>query len=65
MSTTTLCQVCESAVARHACDQCGAAVCSEHFDREYGVCLRCASSIRGSGSVGERPSGVDDESVFR
>ncbi|MGB9987581.1 hypothetical protein [Salarchaeum japonicum] len=42
MSVTGVCQVCESADARHACGQCGRVVCSDHYDRETGLCTECA-----------------------
>jgi hypothetical protein len=42
MSVTTLCQVCETATASHACDGCGAAVCVDHYDRTAGLCSACA-----------------------
>lgn len=49
MSVTTLCQICESATASHTCDACGAAVCTEHYDRGTGLCVSCAARARGDG----------------
>ncbi|WP_187347728.1 hypothetical protein [Haloplanus rubicundus] len=49
MSVTTLCQICESATAKHTCDACGAAVCAEHYDRGLGMCVSCAARTRGGG----------------
>lgn len=45
MSVTGICQLCESAEARHACDRCGRVVCDEHFDRESGLCIDCARDV--------------------
>lgn len=42
MSVTGICQVCESAEASKTCDQCGASVCSGHYDDERGLCANCA-----------------------
>lgn len=47
MSTSGLCQVCESAIAEYSCELCGAVVCEDHYDRSAGACLRCVSSIDG------------------
>lgn len=49
MSVSGLCQVCETEPAVERCKHCGALVCSEHYDREYGACLDCASSFRNRG----------------
>ncbi|WP_248895256.1 hypothetical protein [Haloplanus halobius] len=46
MSVAGVCQVCENAVARHTCDNCGALVCTEHYDRATGLCSHCASETR-------------------
>ncbi|QLC32936.1 hypothetical protein EFA46_001485 [Halarchaeum sp. CBA1220] len=51
MSVTGLCQLCESAEARSACDRCGAVVCREHYDAELGVCTECAAEQRRSSGV--------------
>ncbi|WP_199174700.1 hypothetical protein [Halegenticoccus soli] len=52
MSVTGVCQICEAAEATHACDQCGTLVCERHYDREHGVCVRCAASLGGEDDVG-------------
>jgi len=46
MSTTTLCQVCESATAEHRCGRCGAMVCARHYDDDTGRCTACAAETR-------------------
>ncbi|WP_338739941.1 hypothetical protein [Haloplanus salilacus] len=46
MSVTTICQVCESATARHSCGSCGATVCTEHYERGTGLCVDCAGGTR-------------------
>jgi hypothetical protein len=46
MSVQGLCQVCESAQAKHTCDRCGAMVCDDHWDRELGYCSECAAEYR-------------------
>ena len=61
MSFQGVCQVCESALADRTCDQCGAFVCDRHFDADTGVCVSCASRIRGGDDVG----GDDDFDVLR
>lgn len=43
MSVSGLCQICESAEAKHQCDRCGAMVCATHYDRELGLCTECAT----------------------
>jgi len=48
MSVTTLCQICEAAVASDRCDQCGTLVCRSHYVDEYGLCTECAADIRPS-----------------
>ncbi|MFB6108248.1 MAG: zinc finger HIT domain-containing protein [Haloplanus sp.] len=58
MSTTTICQVCENAVARYSCSQCGASVCTEHYDAELGLCATCASRARGGGGGGRGDGGL-------
>ena len=49
MSVSGLCQVCESAEAEAQCLSCGALVCTNHCDRDTGVCTECARS--GGGRV--------------
>ncbi|WP_435099779.1 hypothetical protein [Halarchaeum sp. P4] len=58
MSVTGLCQICESAEARFACDRCGAVVCRAHYDAELGVCAECASEQRRSQGVVEGDEGT-------
>jgi hypothetical protein len=75
MSITGVCQVCESAEASHACQQCGRAVCDEHYDRELSVCEVCATELRrigddssGRGESGPGGSGgrdVDEDDILR
>ena len=43
MSVGGLCQVCQSASAEQRCDRCGAVVCAEHHESEFGVCVECAA----------------------
>ncbi len=45
MSVTTLCQICEAAVASDRCDQCGTLVCRSHYVNEYSLCTECAADI--------------------
>ncbi|GAA0645514.1 hypothetical protein [Salarchaeum japonicum] len=56
MSVTGVCQICESADARHACDQCGRVVCRDHYDRDTGFCTECARQYgdRETDESGER-----------
>lgn len=42
MSVAGLCQECEAATARYACDACGSAVCPDHYDDRTGLCRTCA-----------------------
>ncbi|MFA9517407.1 hypothetical protein ACERIT_09355 [Halopenitus sp. H-Gu1] len=49
MSLETLCQICETALAEHHCSQCGALVCTTHYDEETGFCTECAATMRGGG----------------
>jgi hypothetical protein len=46
MSVEGLCQICEAAPARHQCRRCGALVCTDHYDRETGLCTDCAAELR-------------------
>jgi hypothetical protein len=57
MSVTGLCAVCENAPARHTCSRCGAAVCTDHYDRRDGLCTVCEAQVgggRGDGGPGGR-----------
>jgi hypothetical protein len=47
VSTTTLCQVCESATAQRTCSLCGAAVCADHFAANVDCCVDCAPADDG------------------
>ncbi|MFC4357260.1 hypothetical protein ACFO0N_04765 [Halobium salinum] len=51
MSFSGVCQVCESAEADYACEQCGAFVCTSHFDRKSRRCGDCRPSPRGGGGA--------------
>jgi hypothetical protein len=53
MSVETLCQLCEADVATEQCRRCGALVCSEHYDRDDGLCLDCAQQVDSSGDEGD------------
>ena len=55
MSFEGVCQICEAAPAHHACPECGMNVCDEHYDRELGICSRCAATINPRDDIG--PSG--------
>jgi len=70
MSVSGLCQVCEAAEATHDCDRCGKLVCSEHWDRDSGICVECAAELGGDverrtpsgpGAEDVRPPDTDDE----
>jgi hypothetical protein len=43
VSVQGLCQICESAVAEHQCQRCGALVCPIHYDEETGLCTGCSA----------------------
>lgn len=59
MSFTGVCQVCESAEAEYSCDQCGAQVCDEHYDRGRGICAECAARLGEEKPDGDTPAGRD------
>ncbi|MFB6189714.1 MAG: hypothetical protein ABEI57_07495 [Halapricum sp.] len=61
MSVTGVCDICERRTAEHSCPQCGAVVCDEHFDDEFGVCMRCAPTGRRSDD--DRPDDRPDDDV--
>lgn len=44
MSVTGLCQICEAAEASQRCDNCGALVCTDHYEPGLGLCTRCAET---------------------
>ena len=62
MSVQGLCQVCESAPARFACERCGALVCTDHYDHELGMCTSCAATVdrRPGRGGGQNPDVGDD-----
>lgn len=61
MSVQGLCQVCESATADRACDNCGRQVCADHYETSAGLCTVCASSGAGdAGREGLSGPGADD-----
>jgi hypothetical protein len=68
MSFTGVCQICEAAEARHACDHCGRTVCDDHYDREVTACTECATTLR-EGPGGEDPGrggrDVDDDQFMQ
>ncbi|WP_435155004.1 hypothetical protein [Haladaptatus sp. DFWS20] len=63
MSVTGLCQLCEVAEATHDCDRCGALVCSEHWNRENGLCVECTAEIGGGGGGQRTPEGPGSEDI--
>ena len=64
MSFQGVCQVCESAPADRTCDGCGALVCDRHFEDDVGVCVQCASRVRGGGDI-RSGDGAGDFDVMR
>ena len=46
MSVAGLCQICESARADRQCDRCGTFACTDHYDREHGLCVECAAETQ-------------------
>ena len=68
MSLSGLCQICESNEAEYTCTQCGTPVCEKHYQRDNGLCIRCAErSGRDDISTPDPDSGpgVDDDDVHR
>jgi hypothetical protein len=55
MSFVGVCQICESAEGRYACDQCGSLVCGDHYDESLGVCTDCAATLRHGDGDPDRP----------
>lgn len=45
MSTSGLCEICQTPDVDHTCDRCGQLVCDEHFDETLGFCVECAAKI--------------------
>jgi hypothetical protein len=64
MSVSGLCAVCGSAETVDRCDRCGAVVCGEHLDEEFGVCAECAAELPTGGSTGD-PTGHSDVDQYR
>jgi len=65
MSVTGLCEICQQPDVDHTCDRCGRLVCERHFDEETGLCVECASEVRGPDEVRDEeesdyPDGVDE-----
>ncbi len=60
MSVSGLCQICESREANDTCDRCGRAVCSQHYDEAFGLCLDCAE---GAGSDPGQPDGPGRDDI--
>jgi hypothetical protein len=46
MSVEGLCQICETAPARHRCERCASLVCTDHYDADSGYCTVCAAGNR-------------------
>jgi len=57
MSVSSPCEICGTPAAEESCDRCGSLVCSEHHDRDTGLCAECRSEMPGSGE--DLPDGVD------
>jgi hypothetical protein len=53
VSTTTVCAVCEAALADRTCPLCGRTVCDDHFEAGRGACTAC---LGGADDVG--PGGL-------
>ena len=48
MSVSGLCQICESRPATERCDNCGTLSCTQHYEREVGLCADCAAQANPS-----------------
>lgn len=59
MSSSGLCQICESATATHDCDRCGTLVCDEHYHRQTGYCTNCARELGRGAADSSTDRGVD------
>lgn len=42
MSVSGACQICGTQPARNQCEQCGAIVCTRHYEPGLGLCTECA-----------------------
>lgn len=51
MSVSGLCEICGRGEVQWSCDRCGKLVCREHYDRESGLCVECASEVRRPGEA--------------
>jgi hypothetical protein len=60
MSVGSLCQVCETETADHACRQCGRQVCERHYDRTDAACTVCATGSGDSDGIGPGMGGGPD-----
>ncbi|SIR80563.1 hypothetical protein [Natronorubrum thiooxidans] len=43
MSVSGLCQICELQPAEEQCPNCGALVCSTHYNEDRGLCADCVA----------------------
>lgn len=43
MSTSGLCQICESRPAEEQCRNCGTFTCDQHYEGDLGLCAECAA----------------------
>lgn len=43
MSTSGLCQICESRPAEEQCRNCGTFTCQRHYEDDLGLCAECAA----------------------
>lgn len=46
MSVSGNCEICARGETEWGCDRCGRLVCSDHYDRETGLCSECAAEVR-------------------
>lgn len=47
MSVSTICEVCEAAIAVQTCRRCGANVCRDHYVESVDACQLCATVLSG------------------
>lgn len=60
MSVSGLCQICEAAEATYDCNRCGALVCTEHWNRESGLCVECMAEVGGGREQKPEKPGEED-----